>query len=66
MYIFEFFPSYSSLTGSLEHCKNDFRNDSENDLKSLHCSDDFEIIDMNDFEIIDMNGFDFCFKITQI
>ena len=62
MNIFEFFPSYSSLTGSLEHCKND----SENDLKSLHCSDDFEIIDMNDFKIIDMNGFDFCFKITQI
>ena len=49
MNILEFFSSSdSSLIESPEHCKNNF----ENDLKSLHCSDyfDFQIIDMNDFD----------------
>ena len=42
------------MTGMYKDLGNDF----ENDLKLLHCSDDF------DFKIIDMNDFD-C-KITQI
>ena len=59
MNIHDFFVSSdSSLTESDVHCKNDFENDFENGLKSLHWSDDF------DFQIIDMNDFDF--KITQI
>ena len=48
--IFLFCSSESSLTESLEHC--------ENDLKSLHSSDDF------DFQIVDMNDSDF--KTTKI
>ena len=44
--------SYSSLTGSFEHCEKNFGND----LKSLtlHSSDDFQISNMNyfDFKII--------------
>ena len=34
--MFSFCSSDSSFAESLEHCKKDF----ENDLKSLHCSDD--------------------------
>ena len=47
--------SDSSLTESIEHCKNDFGNNLKNDLKSIHCSDDFDI------KIIDKNDFDFWF-----
>ena len=54
-----FCSSNISLTECLEYCKkNDFGNDFENDLKSLHSSDDF------DFKIIDMNDLDF--QIIQI
>ena len=45
----------SQITENLEHSKSDFENDLENNLKSLHCSDDF------DFQIIEMNYFNFLF-----
>ena len=57
-----------SLLKSPEHCKNDFGNDFENDLKSFHCSDDinFQIIDRNNFDFFFLNHpyGDFDFKIT--
>ena len=43
--------SDSCLIENLEHCRNDF----ENDLKSLHCPDDFN------FKIIEMNHYYFLF-----